>query len=326
MVDSGFTAVIPAFNAQLFIARAIDSVLSQTIRPKQMIVVDDGSTDDTATVIRQYAADGVEYVYQGNAGAASARNTGIRIAEGQYVGFLDADDEWKKYLVEDIKNVFDRYPNLAWATTPYLRLFENGRIEYVRSVSTEMSKNGIIKDYFAAQAKFEFSISSNMFVKRSVFESVGYFDTAISQYGEDLDMWFRIALQYPVIGYAERAGGVYWARPGSAMHEDPRDVAHHLSRIRKAEGHAILAGNAAATRSEPLVLNWIWAQIKDAADSGNKSALDYISRYYGRRLPMRHRLVLDLSRLLPFKSLWGPARRAMSRSRAPIESSDESPR
>jgi len=250
----------------------------------------------------------------------------MRIAEGQYVGFLDADDEWKKYLVEDIKNVFDRYPNLAWATTPYLRLFENGRIEYVRSVSTEMSKNGIIKDYFAAQAKFEFSISSNMFVKRSVFESVGYFDTAISQYGEDLDMWFRIALQYPVIGYAERAGGVYWARPGSAMHEDPRDVAHHLSRIRKAEGHAILAGNAAATRSEPLVLNWIWAQIKDAADSGNKSALDYISRYYGRRLPMRHRLVLDLSRLLPFKSLWGPARRAMSRSRAPIESSDESPR
>ena len=152
-----------------------------------------------------------------------------------------------------------------------------------------------------------------MFVRRDVFTRVGNFDTSISQYGEDLDMWFRIALLYPQIGYANRVGAIYWTRKGSLMDTNPRDVGHHLMRIQKAEGHAILAGGTSLQKSEPVVLAWVWNQIKFAAVQGNKKALEHISKFYGRRLPMRHRLVLDITRYFPSRSLWGAARKLMTR-------------
>ncbi len=108
MEHTEFTAIIPAFNEERFVARAIESVLSQTIRPEQIVVVDDGSTDNTAAVVRQYASDGVEYIYQDNSGLASARNTGIRAARGKYIGFLDSDDEWKDFLVWDVQGIFEK--------------------------------------------------------------------------------------------------------------------------------------------------------------------------------------------------------------------------
>lgn len=313
MQEPEFTAIIPAFNEEFFVARAIDSVLSQTIRPGQIVVVDDGSTDNTAAVIKQYAADGVEHVFQENGGLASARNAGIRAARGKYVGFLDADDEWKEHLVADVKGIFERYPNLAWATAPYEKLLENGAIEYIRSVNSEMSEGCLIENYFEAQVRFHFSCSSDMFVRRDVFTRVGNFDTSISQYGEDSDMWFRIALIYPQIGYANRIGATYWSRKGSIMDTDPRNVGHHLMRIRKAEAHANLVDGVGLQKSEQLILDWIWTQLKDAADLGNKEALGHISRFYGRRLPLRHRLVLDLTRLFPSKSLWGAVRKLLTR-------------
>lgn len=316
MYEPEFTAIIPAFNEELYVARAIDSVLSQTIRPEQIIVVDDGSTDNTAGVIKRYAKDGVEYVFQENGGLASARNAGIRAARGKYLGFLDADDEWKEHLIADIKEVFERHPRLAWATAPYERLLENGDLEFVRSVSAEMSQDCLIENFFEAEARCHFSCSSDIFIKRDVFSRVGDFDTSISQYGEDLDMWFRIALIFPQIGYAKRVGATYWARKGSIMDADPRDVGHHLMRIRKAEAHAILANKSGSEMPEQLLTAWIWTQIKDAAELGNKEALDQISRFYGRRLPLRHRVVLDLTRIFPSKPFWSAVRKLLTR-RAP---------
>ncbi|MCD6393437.1 MAG: glycosyltransferase family 2 protein, partial [Planctomycetes bacterium] len=87
------SVVIPAFNAEEYIGRAIDSVLAQTRQPDEIIVVDDGSTDNTAEVIKPYSPK-VHYIHQENGGASVARNTGIEAATGQWLAFLDADDEW----------------------------------------------------------------------------------------------------------------------------------------------------------------------------------------------------------------------------------------
>lgn len=315
MAQIEFTAIIPAFNEERFIARAIESVLAQTIRPEQIIVVDDGSTDSTATVIRQYASDGVEYIFQDNSGLASARNAGIAAARGKYIGFLDSDDEWKESLVWDVKGLFQKYPNLVWACAPYVRLRENGEVEFVRSVSSDLSEGGLIEDYFEAQARFHFSCASAMFVKREVFRRVGDFDMSISQYGEDLDMWFRIALIYPQIGYSNTVGAIYWEKKGSITNTDPRNVERHLMRIHKTESHAYVVGIAALQKSESVVLEWIWRQMKEAAIQGNRKALKHISRYYGRRLPIRRRLLLDLFRIVPLGYLWATARKLKTRRR-----------
>ena len=307
--NAEFTAVIPAFNEERFVARAIESVLSQTVRPRQIVVVDDGSTDNTAAVISRYAAEGVEHVRQDNSGLASARNTGIKTARGRYIGFLDADDEWKNFLIDDVKGLFEENPDLVWACAPYVKAFENGEVHFVRSVRSDIARNGLIENWFEAEARFRFSCASSMFVKREVFQQVGDFDTSISHYGEDLDMWFRIALIYPRIGYTDRVGAVYWEKQGSIMNTDPRNVERALRRFHKTESHALVVGGAALQKSEPVVLDWVWRQIKEAAVQGNSKALEHISRYYGRRLSTRHRLVLDLVRFIPFGYLWAVARK-----------------
>src|SRR5665213_1535655 len=87
------SVVIPAYNAELFIARAIDSVLSQTTPVSEIIVIDDGSTDSTLDLVRGYG-DKVRLIAQSNGGPARARNVGVAISSGKYVAFLDADDWW----------------------------------------------------------------------------------------------------------------------------------------------------------------------------------------------------------------------------------------
>ena len=86
------SVVIPVHNGARYLGEAIESVCSQTLQPTQIIVVDDGSTDDSATVARSFAQ--VEYLFQENAGAATARNRGVTLARGEYLAFLDADDIW----------------------------------------------------------------------------------------------------------------------------------------------------------------------------------------------------------------------------------------
>ena len=87
------SAVIPAYNAEKYITRAIDSVLGQTRPVDEIIIVDDGSTDNTAEAIKRYG-DKIQYIYQENAGVSAARNTGIKAAATDWIAFLDADDEW----------------------------------------------------------------------------------------------------------------------------------------------------------------------------------------------------------------------------------------
>ena len=88
------SAIITTYNYGRFIEGAIDSVLHQTRPPDEVVVVDDGSTDDTAAIVARYRSRGVRYIYQQNAGAGSARNRGIQATSGELVAFLDADDRW----------------------------------------------------------------------------------------------------------------------------------------------------------------------------------------------------------------------------------------
>ena len=112
------SVVIPAYNHGRFLREAIDSVLAQTYAPLEIIVVDDGSTDDTEQIVRSYG-DRVRYIRQQNAGVGAARNNGIANARGEYVAFLDSDDLWLPEKLAVQVEYMRRHPECAACAVPY---------------------------------------------------------------------------------------------------------------------------------------------------------------------------------------------------------------
>jgi glycosyltransferase involved in cell wall biosynthesis len=110
--DAAISVVIPTYNYARFVCEAVDSALSQSLRPQEVIVVDDGSTDDTSDRLRQFG-DRIRYVFQQNGGLSKARNTGIREARGDWVAFLDSDDIWHPRKLERISAACGNYPMLS---------------------------------------------------------------------------------------------------------------------------------------------------------------------------------------------------------------------
>lgn len=116
MTASLVSCIIPVFNGERFLAEAIKSILGQTYRNVEVIVVDDGSTDDTPSIVAGFG-DSVTYIHQENAGPATARNRGIQEARGQFIAFLDADDVWREDKLEKQIARFRERPELAYSVT-----------------------------------------------------------------------------------------------------------------------------------------------------------------------------------------------------------------
>ncbi len=214
------SVVIPAYNIGSLVVRAIDSVLAQTSAADEIIVVDDGSADDTAKYIKQYG-DKLRYVYQSNAGLASARNAGIKVAASQWVAFLDGDDEW---LIDKLKlqrELIQRNPDLRWLCGNYYRHLNN---ENRRSLQCNNARlkgllrdGGYFDDFFDAFRKRATAHGNTVLIHKEVFETAGMFQDGLA-FAEDIEMWFRIAMQYPKVGYVVEPLAVYYLdRAGSLV-------------------------------------------------------------------------------------------------------------
>lgn len=182
------SVVIPAYNAELFIERAINSVLEQSYQPIEIIVVDDGSKDKTVDIVTSLEPKNIiKCLQQENSGPSKARNTGILEAKGQYIGFLDADDVWinqdKLKLQIDAfcssKDIVlvDTFAEVFWDknTTTYER----------RDNKTTTPQDFLYQNCINA--------TSSVLVKREVLMSLGLFDEAIS-YGEDRLLWAQVSM------------------------------------------------------------------------------------------------------------------------------------
>jgi glycosyltransferase involved in cell wall biosynthesis len=205
------SVVIPAYNAEQHIGRAIDSVLAQTHPADEIIVVDDGSTDDTCKVVQVYGNQ-VRYIYQENGGAGLARNTGIKASQGEWIAFLDADDEWVPEKLRLQTDHLRRHRDLVWSygNMYYCWCRENRR----HLVRTEMeAKKAVVRkeffdSYFKAYVTGFCAYTINLIIKREILEQVGLFDVN-QRRAQDTDMWFRIAYQWPEVGYVSEPLAIY---------------------------------------------------------------------------------------------------------------------
>lgn len=184
--------VIPAYNAAKYIVQTIESVIEQTFPDWELWIIDDGSTDDTASVVTPFLADArIHYVYQKNQERSAARNHGIRRSNGSYVAFLDADDLWLPTKLERQVALMERRQNVGLCFTRYRSLDRST----AQGVPTNFDPTA--DNFRRLLEESNFIAPSAAMVRRDVFEIVGLFDELLPVYGcEDWDMWLRIARQY----------------------------------------------------------------------------------------------------------------------------------
>ena len=195
------SVLLPTYQRACVLPRAIDSVLAQTFPVGEIIVVDDGSTDDTAAVVARYGPS-VRYLRQANAGAAAARNAGIAAAAGDWIAFLDSDDEWLPHKLQRQAEALDRCPHLRWCAAAYVtcREGEDRPSRLPPPARRELDFRGYWGDYFTAAGRGVLFPTPGMLIETSLLREVGGFDAGLSE-AEDLDLWGRVALLAPAIGY-----------------------------------------------------------------------------------------------------------------------------
>ena len=186
------SVVITAYNAARWIEETLDSVLAQTYRDYEVVVVDDGSTDDTQAIVARYAPP-VRYIHQENRGQPAARNVGIRSARGTYVAFVDADDLWLPQKLARQMSLFESTPNLGLVySDAYVFDSDSGITQRRVNSVGRLPEN----DIFLPLLMGNFIPSPTPIVRRDALESAGYFDESPDVHmggGEDWDMWLRIA-------------------------------------------------------------------------------------------------------------------------------------
>ena len=192
------SVIVPLYNKERHIERTLDSVSAQTFQDYEVIVVDDGSTDDGARIVESRAKldERVRLLRQKNKGASCARNAAIPMADGKYCAFLDADDYWEPTHLEDVMAVADRHPQAAMIGTAFRRIFANGPAV---SIVVEKFENeiGLIDDYFKLASEAQFIYTSSIAVATWALENEPGFPEGVS-HGEDLELWVRLALRWPV--------------------------------------------------------------------------------------------------------------------------------
>lgn len=193
------SVVIPLYNKGPHIKRALGSILAQSVTDLDVVVIDDGSTDNGAHLVEQVKDSRIRLLRQENRGVSAARNRGIREAQSDLIAFLDADDEWEPDHLETLLFLHREFPEAGAFTTAYKIFEDNGKASYPNFAEIPSAPwSGLIPNYIRSAALGSPPVwTSAVAVPRSVFDQVGLFVERINM-GEDLDMWLRIALKYPI--------------------------------------------------------------------------------------------------------------------------------
>ena len=185
------SVIIPTYNRKKTLARAIQSVINQSFSPFEILIIDDGSNDGTEEWVKENFRN-IKYIYQNNHGVSSARNIGIENAYGDWVAFLDSDDEWlPNKLYEQVKAI-DSNPEVKFFHTNEIWIRNGVRVN-------QMKKHKKYGGYIFEKCLDICRISpSSVLIQKEVFDNIGVFDESL-RVCEDYDLWLRITSKYPVV-------------------------------------------------------------------------------------------------------------------------------
>jgi glycosyltransferase involved in cell wall biosynthesis len=288
MAQPTVSVVIPTFNSASLVTLAVDSALAQTAPPAEVIVVDDGSTDDTRRQVSAYG-DRVVYLHQPNRGVAAARNLGLRRATCEFIAFLDADDLWHPRKLELQLAAMTAEPDLAllgtartpWPLDPSLPVAGPATIRRVPW------RDLAVKNYLTA---------SSVLARRAALQRAGEFDTTL-QGPEDYDLWLRIAevaavanLDLPLTGYRVVPGSL--SQQATRMRDGMRRI------LRKLDDRNAWAGDFLLRRKAYGYCSYSCAYMNRAAGMPGRAMGELLRSILAYPLPYRRQEIrFPLARL-----------------------------
>jgi glycosyltransferase involved in cell wall biosynthesis len=210
------SVVIPTFNRAHVLPRALNSVLGQTLRPDEVLVVDDGSTDTTEEIVRGRYADerfpAIRFLEGSEGGVSAARNLGIRESSRQWIALLDSDDAWAPEKLEHQLLALRREPDFKICHTDEIWIRDGRRVN-------PMNKHAKHGGWIFKECLPLCCISpSSVMIHRSVFDHVGLFDEDLPVC-EDYDLWLRVTSRYPVLLLNEKLTIKYGGHPDQLSHK-----------------------------------------------------------------------------------------------------------
>ncbi len=183
------SVIIPTYNRANYICEAIDSVLSQTYTDYEIMVIDDGSTDNTKGVLQPYSSK-IKYLFQENRGIAAARNYGIRNSTGEFIAMLDSDDQWLPEKLKIQVATISSNPELAFVCSGSYVIDGDGKIIDIWKKSRKLNSETFDNLY-----KKDFVLTLTVLLRRTHFEAIDGFDDEY-KVSQDYELWLRLAKRY----------------------------------------------------------------------------------------------------------------------------------
>jgi len=191
--------IIPTYNGAKYLPQAVESILAQTYDQYEIVIIDDGSTDQTKDIVSDFIDSypgKIRYIYQDNAGVSVARNTGIQNSKGRYIAFLDSDDQWLSQHLEKSVMAIESQPSTGLVHSNLTRVTESGKTIETPVKNEKYVSGKIFEPLFLRKGNIA---CSTVLFKKECCEKVGYFDEQLTRLGcEDREMWLRIAQQYEI--------------------------------------------------------------------------------------------------------------------------------
>lgn len=193
-----FSIIIPLYNKETHILKTLECIFKQSYTDYEIIIVNDGSTDNSYSIVSKIKHPKVKLYNRENHGVSDTRNFAMQRAKGEYLAFLDADDIWKSNHLKTLDNLIIKYPNCGLYATNYM--FDYGNFKVKTKFPTLPNNDdwdGIIVDYFSASMLFRIAWTSSVVIPKKTFINLGGFNSLIN-HGEDVEYWSKIALNYQI--------------------------------------------------------------------------------------------------------------------------------
>ncbi len=249
--------IIPAYNAAKFLPIALESVINQTFEDWKIIVVDDGSTDDIASVISRYAeqlGSKLTFIRQPNAGVSEARNRAIHSSSAEFIALLDADDAWLPERLEESLRCFQECSEVGLSYGFISRIDENGAVVDTFTTRSRYPEGHIAPHIYMRTMNLP---APTITFRRRCVEEVGLFDASMRA-TEDRDLWVRIALRYRV-ALVPKVIAHYRMSAQSATTDPNRMLRSQLQFVEKHYGSP-----GCGIRARRVALGWIYRQRAEA--------------------------------------------------------------